>query len=298
MPVHGYEPPIGRLDIAAADALVNPRDPADFKSVANGEELYRIYCLPCHGATGMGDGPVSMTGEIMGPFAGVLPAGGHDHGAERRLHLQHDPPRRRRRAGISHAQLQPHPAHGSLGHRELRAIPERQGRAALSSAPAEQAIPGGCREGAGRERRCSWRSDWWRSSSAWRPMPPPPGARSTSTTSTSAGWPSPAWSSPSIFVIVGATWPGPVRHIAAGLAAWVPVTLVLAAIGFLGRHHIYPLDRRAAAVEGGLAEPGPAVRHGSRRPRRARAAELRVPEASVARRSTERPRAPRASPGA
>jgi hypothetical protein len=44
----------------------------------------------------------------------------------------------------------------------------------------------------------------------------------------------------SIFVIVGATWPGPVRHITAGLAAWVPVTLVLAAIGFLGRRHIYP----------------------------------------------------------
>ena len=44
----------------------------------------------------------------------------------------------------------------------------------------------------------------------------------------------------SIFVIVGATWPGPVRHIAAALSAWVPVTLVLAAIGFLGRRHIYP----------------------------------------------------------
>ena len=44
----------------------------------------------------------------------------------------------------------------------------------------------------------------------------------------------------SIFVIIGATWPGPVRHIAAGLSAWVPVTLVLAAIGFFGRHHIYP----------------------------------------------------------
>ena len=32
-----------------------------------------IYCLPCHGTTGMGDGPVSMTGQIMGPFAGVFP---------------------------------------------------------------------------------------------------------------------------------------------------------------------------------------------------------------------------------
>ena len=73
VPVRGYHPLVGRLDIAATDALVNPRDPADFKSAANGEKLYRIYCLPCHGTTGMGDGPVSMTGQIMGPFAGVFP---------------------------------------------------------------------------------------------------------------------------------------------------------------------------------------------------------------------------------
>ena len=73
VPIQGQEPMVGRLDIAATDALVNPRDPADFKSVANGEEQYRIHCLPCHGATGLGDGPVSMTGEIMGPFAGVFP---------------------------------------------------------------------------------------------------------------------------------------------------------------------------------------------------------------------------------
>jgi mono/diheme cytochrome c family protein len=73
VPVHGYQPLIGRLDVAATDALVNPRDPADFKTVANGEKLYSVYCLPCHGTTGMGDGPVSMTGQIMGPFAGVFP---------------------------------------------------------------------------------------------------------------------------------------------------------------------------------------------------------------------------------
>jgi len=72
VPVHGYEPLIGRLDIPVTDTLVNPRDPADFKSVANGEAKYRIYCQPCHGPTGMGDGPVSMIGEIMGPFAGVF----------------------------------------------------------------------------------------------------------------------------------------------------------------------------------------------------------------------------------
>jgi mono/diheme cytochrome c family protein len=73
VPVQGLPPSVERLDIAAADALVNPRDPADFKSLANGEKIYRIYCLPCHGATGMGDGPISMTGQIMGPFAGVFP---------------------------------------------------------------------------------------------------------------------------------------------------------------------------------------------------------------------------------
>jgi mono/diheme cytochrome c family protein len=73
VPVQGYHPLIERLDIEAADALVNPRDPADFKSVANGEKRYRVFCLPCHGPTGLGDGPVSMTGQLMGPFAGVFP---------------------------------------------------------------------------------------------------------------------------------------------------------------------------------------------------------------------------------
>lgn len=43
-----------------------------------------------------------------------------------------------------------------------------------------------------------------------------------------------------IFVIVGARWPGPVRRIAEGLAAWVPVTLVLSFVGYFGRHHIFP----------------------------------------------------------
>lgn len=73
VPIHGIEPRFERLDIATADALVNPSDPNDFRSLVNGEAKYRIYCLPCHGPTGLGDGPVSMTGEIMGPFAGVFP---------------------------------------------------------------------------------------------------------------------------------------------------------------------------------------------------------------------------------
>ena len=42
-----------------------------------------------------------------------------------------------------------------------------------------------------------------------------------------------------IFVIVGARWPGPIRRIAEGLAAWVPITFVLAGVQFFGREHIY-----------------------------------------------------------
>ncbi len=42
------------------------------------------------------------------------------------------------------------------------------------------------------------------------------------------------------FVIVGANWPGPIRRIAEGLSAWVPVTLVLFLVGwFGGRDAVY-----------------------------------------------------------
>jgi hypothetical protein len=41
-------------------------------------------------------------------------------------------------------------------------------------------------------------------------------------------------------VIVGARWAGPVRHVAEGLAAWVPISLVLFVVGnFFGREHIH-----------------------------------------------------------
>ena len=69
----GPEPRIGRLDVAAADALVNPTDPRDLRSLQNGEKQYRTFCLPCHGATGLGDGPVSATHAKPGPFGGVFP---------------------------------------------------------------------------------------------------------------------------------------------------------------------------------------------------------------------------------
>jgi mono/diheme cytochrome c family protein len=56
------------------DALVNPVAP-DFKSLARGQKSYQTYCVTCHGAAGMGDGPVSMASpaELKGPFAGVFP---------------------------------------------------------------------------------------------------------------------------------------------------------------------------------------------------------------------------------
>ena len=43
-----------------------------------------------------------------------------------------------------------------------------------------------------------------------------------------------------MLVTVGAQWPGPVRRIAEGLAAWVPISFALGVFDLLGRYHIYP----------------------------------------------------------
>jgi hypothetical protein len=40
-------------------------------------------------------------------------------------------------------------------------------------------------------------------------------------------------------VIIDAKWPGPVRHVAGGIAAWVPISFVLLAIGYFGREAIH-----------------------------------------------------------
>ena len=44
-------------DQQAANNMTNPT-PADGKSVARGGRLYEIYCMPCHGKSGTGDGLV------------------------------------------------------------------------------------------------------------------------------------------------------------------------------------------------------------------------------------------------
>ena len=82
--IAAFSPPDGAVAIDAeapllpqydpgVDALVNPTNPADFKSVERGQKIYTTYCITCHGAAGMGDGPVSMASPQRGPFAGVFP---------------------------------------------------------------------------------------------------------------------------------------------------------------------------------------------------------------------------------
>jgi cytochrome c553 len=85
--LEGFLPPEGTVPITGGEAdhsmmtdeeaatLVNPR-PRSLASVQNGKAQYETFCVTCHGMTGLGDGPVSMTGEIAGPFIGVLPIAG------------------------------------------------------------------------------------------------------------------------------------------------------------------------------------------------------------------------------
>ena len=75
VPIGGGEAPVSNVIDAASDGLVNPR-PMSLEALNNGKEQYEIFCGPCHGDTGLGDGPVSMTGPLMGPMAAVLPVAG------------------------------------------------------------------------------------------------------------------------------------------------------------------------------------------------------------------------------
>ena len=72
VPIDGGEAPVSNQIDAASDHLVNPR-PASLASLQNGKVQFERYCATCHGSTGIGDGPVSATGSIKGPFQGVLP---------------------------------------------------------------------------------------------------------------------------------------------------------------------------------------------------------------------------------
>ena len=56
---------------AAGRELKNPLDPDDPAVLSRGKDLFMRDCMPCHGAGGRGDGPVSMA-KRDGGFPGVL----------------------------------------------------------------------------------------------------------------------------------------------------------------------------------------------------------------------------------
>ncbi len=62
IPVTGNEPPTpitaDPADLARINALRNPGQ-RTAASLERGELMYSIYCLPCHGDAGAGDGPVN-----------------------------------------------------------------------------------------------------------------------------------------------------------------------------------------------------------------------------------------------
>jgi cytochrome c5 len=60
VPVTGAEPPlpINRDNLPAIDAMRNPVA-RTAPSLERGKARYEVYCQPCHGAAGAGDGPVN-----------------------------------------------------------------------------------------------------------------------------------------------------------------------------------------------------------------------------------------------
>jgi len=60
IPVEGGEPPLPVIpaNYHAIDVLVNPVVQTS-ESLDAGKVKYEVYCLPCHGAAGRGDGPVN-----------------------------------------------------------------------------------------------------------------------------------------------------------------------------------------------------------------------------------------------
>lgn len=69
-------PTTGRTRIpplSEASRLANPVEPTDF-ALLEGKELYGIFCTPCHGETGAGDGPV---GKKYVPTPSDIRPGGH-----------------------------------------------------------------------------------------------------------------------------------------------------------------------------------------------------------------------------
>lgn len=60
VPIDGVEPPLPVLpaNYEAIDALRNPAQNTA-ESLETGKKYFDIFCMPCHGETGAGDGPVN-----------------------------------------------------------------------------------------------------------------------------------------------------------------------------------------------------------------------------------------------
>lgn len=70
MPVRASEIPL-----AEGEKLPNPNPPT-LASLDNGRAQFTIYCTPCHGMAGLGDGLVAGPPYGKGPFVAVLPIAG------------------------------------------------------------------------------------------------------------------------------------------------------------------------------------------------------------------------------
>lgn len=66
---------VSELTPQAAEALPNPNPPT-LASLENGRLQFDVFCAPCHGQGGLGDGPVAGPPYGKGPFVGVLPIAG------------------------------------------------------------------------------------------------------------------------------------------------------------------------------------------------------------------------------
>lgn len=63
------------ITLAEGEKLPNPNPPS-LPSLENGRAQFGIYCAPCHGMQGLGDGPVAGPPYGKGPFVAVLPIAG------------------------------------------------------------------------------------------------------------------------------------------------------------------------------------------------------------------------------
>jgi mono/diheme cytochrome c family protein len=71
----GFPRKTADMPLAETEALANPNPPT-FASLARGKADYEVFCGPCHGLTGLADGPVAGPPFGKGPFLGVLPIAG------------------------------------------------------------------------------------------------------------------------------------------------------------------------------------------------------------------------------